>query len=222
MPDRVDLRASACYPYPLAFDQGEAQSCVAQAFSTALYCLKAEAKLLAFPKSRVGFPMTSAIFEGALSESHDPRRGTSFHAVINRILARHHEDLDALGWRMTRVPNDLDLAKRLLRAGAPVVAGYQVNAATAAFHTSPDACERHGYLLPSFRADPRPVSAHAVLLVGYDDAVGSLLARNSWGDSWGVDGHFLVRYEDFLDPAHFTDVVGFERLGAGGSGSATT
>jgi len=211
MTERVDLRRSACYPYPAAFDQGSDQSCVAQAFALAAYCLKAEARLPAFPKSGVGFPMLSEIFSDALAESHDPARGTSFHAIIHRFLARHHDDLRALGWRMLRVANDVAEAKRLLRQGAPLVVGYQVNAATAAFHASPALCERHGYLLPSFRSDPRAVSAHAVVFVGFDDAVGCFLARNSWGESWGVDGHFLVRYEDFTLREHFTDAVGFER-----------
>jgi hypothetical protein len=217
LPERVDLRADACAPYPDAFDQGEAQSCVAQAFGTAFFCLKARARLPLFPRSGLGFPEVAEVFRGALETSPDPQRGASFQGVLQRLLQRHAEDLAALGWRWRRLANDDLLAKRLLHGGAPIVAGYQVNAATAIFHASQEACERHGYLLPSFRRDPHAVSAHAVLLVGYDDRVGAFLARNSWGLDWGVDGHFLVRYEDFRSPQHFTDAVGFEATAEAGA-----
>lgn len=209
--ERVDLRTSACFPYIEAFDQGDEQSCVVQAFAFAAYCLKVEGKRAVFPRSGLGFPMLSEIFRGALEASHDPSRGTSFQATIQFLMERHREDLEALGWRLARVPNDVRLAKHLLRQGGPIVVGYQVNSLIAEFHSSSQACERYGYLLPSFRADPHAVSAHAVVLLGFDDAVGSFLARNSWGKDWGVEGHFLVRYEDFACPEHFTDAVGFER-----------
>ena len=210
---RLDLRHGACFPYVAAVDQGEAQSCVAHAFGAALYCLKVAAGLPLFPHSGLGHPEVEEAFRGALAESPDPARGTSFHAVLARLLARHGEDLKALGWRAERLPGSAARVRRALEGGAPVVAGYQANEAMVAFQRSPDVCARHGYLLPSLRADPRVVSAHAVLLVGYDDDVGSFLARNSWGRDWGVDGHFLVRYEDVDNAAHFTDLVGFGKAG---------
>jgi len=36
---------------------------------------------------------------------------------------------------------------------------------------------------------------HAVALVGYDDDSRTLLVRNSWGKSWGKDGHAKLPYE---------------------------
>jgi len=35
---------------------------------------------------------------------------------------------------------------------------------------------------------------HAILLVGWDDARGAWLLKNSWGPSWGVDGFMWIRY----------------------------
>jgi len=35
---------------------------------------------------------------------------------------------------------------------------------------------------------------HAVMLVGWDDARGAWLLKNSWGPSWGVDGFMWIRY----------------------------
>jgi len=35
---------------------------------------------------------------------------------------------------------------------------------------------------------------HAILLVGWDDAAGAWLLKNSWGPSWGVDGFMWIAY----------------------------
>jgi len=35
---------------------------------------------------------------------------------------------------------------------------------------------------------------HAILLVGWDDARGAWLLKNSWSPSWGVDGFMWIQY----------------------------
>jgi len=35
---------------------------------------------------------------------------------------------------------------------------------------------------------------HAIVLVGWDDAKGAWLLRNSWGTWWGEDGHMWIKY----------------------------
>jgi len=43
--------------------------------------------------------------------------------------------------------------------------------------------------------DPENITGyHALLLVGFDDARGAWLARNSWGDDWGMDGYLWLAY----------------------------
>ncbi len=37
-------------------------------------------------------------------------------------------------------------------------------------------------------------SSHAVLIVGYDDADGCWIAKNSWGPGWGDNGYFRIKY----------------------------
>lgn len=39
-------------------------------------------------------------------------------------------------------------------------------------------------------------AGHAYCIVGYDDINQVLIARNSWSESWGVEGHFYIRYSD--------------------------
>lgn len=208
LPPRVDLRLSRCFPYADVPDQGDSVSCVAQAFSAALYCAQV-ASDGAKPLARGAWlPDAEQMFSRALAESPDRHKGVSFASVIAHMHSIYGDGLRSAGARVVEnLPNDVLTLKLALAAGSTVVAGYQVNPTIQEFHTSAESREAHGYVLPPFWREPLPVSAHAVLLVGYDDAVGCFLARNSWGPSWGADGHFLIRYRDVQDEDAFTDLV---------------
>ncbi|RLG27144.1 hypothetical protein DRN76_00390 [Methanosarcinales archaeon] len=45
-----------------------------------------------------------------------------------------------------------------------------------------------------YGCDGPPGSYHAVVIVGYDDAEGCWIAKNSWGAGWNGDGYFKVGY----------------------------
>lgn len=208
-PERVDLRVGGCFPYAPVERQGSDQSCLVHSFTAALHCLKSGSNLFRFPSSRLTAVDFGRVFAEAIYKSPDSSQGTSFEDVLESILRVHRRDLQALGWQIVRLTNSSEQCKRRLRDGVPVVAGYQVNGQISAFHEYTEACRRHGFLLPSFSADPRAISAHAVLIIGFDDGMGCFLARNSWGEDWGVDGHFLIRYRDLEDPRFFTDLMSF-------------
>jgi C1A family cysteine protease len=200
---RVDLRTSSCKPYMMVEDQGEAVSCVSHAFSMAYYCAlrKADAQ------ESYTYPRTTELYAAALEESSDRGRGVSFGAISNRIGQKHAREFDKYNLRVTELPNSVADLKNVLQRGFPIVVGYQVNSAIERFHKSNDACKEHGFILPSFSADPTPISGHTVLLVGYDDSIDGFLSRNSWGSDWGSDGHFLIRYADVEDENFFTDIM---------------
>lgn len=206
-PRRVDLRRTKCFPYGPVPDQGEEVSCVAQSFSAALYCAQVSGTLLEPLDQKNWYPDTQGLYAFALAESPDRGKGVSFSSVISRVRSIYGEKLDRLGVTIEELPNDAEAVRSALQAGSPVVAGYQVNNAIESFHNSAAVREAHGLVLPPFWKTPQPVSAHAVLIVGYDDDVGCFIARNSWGPQWGSDGHFLIRYRDIQDEDAFTDLV---------------
>ncbi len=39
-----------------------------------------------------------------------------------------------------------------------------------------------------------PATNHAIVLVGWDDAKGAWLLKNSWGTDWGEDGYMWIKY----------------------------
>jgi C1A family cysteine protease len=47
------------------------------------------------------------------------------------------------------------------------------------------------------------VGAHAVLVVGYDDAQQAFIVKNSWGSGWGEAGYFMIAYGEVGGTAHF-------------------
>ena len=75
----------------------------------------------------------------------------------------------------------LDLVKQALKAArAPVLVVYLTNAW---FSVKPD-----GLITPPAPNDQRE-GAHAVTVIGYDDATATVLIRNSWGKDWGSGGY---------------------------------
>lgn len=65
-------------------------------------------------------------------------------------------------------------------------------------------------------ADPVRVAGHAVLLIGWDDAKGAFLAKNSWGASSGpnADGTFWISYTGHANAMGFA-MANFEATRAG-------
>ncbi len=81
---------------------------------------------------------------------------------------------------------DLVEVKTALALGHPIVFGFDVYAS---FESVGD----DGVYTPQ----GGDVGGHCVVAVGYDDAKGVVIVRNSWGTSWGDEGYFYFPYRHF-------------------------
>jgi C1A family cysteine protease len=80
--------------------------------------------------------------------------------------------------------------KASLDDGYPAVFGFVV------FSSIRQAAKTGILPMPSLQ-DDEVMGGHATVAVGYDDAKGCLILRNSWGGDWGDHGYFYMPYDYF-------------------------
>jgi hypothetical protein len=70
-----------------------------------------------------------------------------------------------------------------------------------------------GVVDPQSGEQPEPSQRHAVIAVGYGevDSMPAILVRNSWGASWGIDGHAWLT-DNFLVPRLFATATLLEEV----------
>lgn len=93
------------------------------------------------------------------------------------------------------VPQDLWSLKSVLAGGRPVVFGFTVYSA---FESQQVAASG---IVPMPSPADNVVGGHAVVLVGYNDAVDRFRVRNSWGTGWGQQGYFEMPYLYVTSPS---------------------
>ncbi|MCP3915251.1 MAG: C1 family peptidase [bacterium] len=92
--------------------------------------------------------------------------------------------------------------KAALVGGLPIVFGASINREM----IQVEATLTGRVTAPTNGSWPEPGGGHAMLIVGYDDADGTWLIRNSWGADWGDGGYARIPYsvmEHYSDPSHF-------------------
>jgi len=109
---------------------------------------------------------------------------------VARVDPNHPEARDP----PDRAPRHRKLRRALL-AGSPVVMGIN----SSAEHFLPGARRKPADLSPLGGKELGKVeSAHAVLVVGFDDTKKRFRFRNSWGPEWGTNGYATIPY-DWID-----------------------
>ena len=95
--------------------------------------------------------------------------------------------------RYERIPRDIALLKACLAEGFPFVFGI------AAYETleSVDVAKTGVLNLPKTRE--QLLGGQAVMAVTYDDAYQRFMCRNSFGRTWGINGHFTIPYSYVLN-----------------------
>lgn len=134
-----------------------------------------------------------------LTAQFDQEPSAFCYALAQNYQAIHYYRLDPAG---TNPQTLLDSVKTNLSVGLPSMFGFTV-------YDSIRQSNRTGKI-PFPSSSDRVAGGHAVLAVGYDDAiripigngtretVGALIIRNSWGSSWGDRGYGYIPYDYLL------------------------
>jgi C1A family cysteine protease len=221
VPATVDLRPW-CSPIE---DQGQLGSCTANAAAgvleyyerrafgkhldaSRLFIYKATRDMLGFTGDTGAYLRSTigalAIF-GAAPEKYWPYNISKFDVEPSAFCYAYAQSFQALRYYRLDPPPSTDKAKVLgqiktqLAAGLPSMFGFTVYASMRA----PGLAGK----IPMPAPHENVVGGHAIVAVGYDDALqitnpagspktkGALLIRNSWGTGWGQGGYGWLPYD---------------------------
>jgi C1A family cysteine protease len=203
LPPSVDLRDKC----PKVYDQGRLGSCTANAIAAAYEFGLLKQGLPDFMPSRLFIYYNERVMEGTIKSDsgamiRDGIKSLNKQGVCEEVswaydITRfadeppapcYQEALGNLATSYQRVQRSLAQLKGCLADGYPIVFGFMVYES---FESEEVA--RTG-VVPMPGANEQALGGHAVLAVGYDDATGRFLVRNSWGSEWGQGGYFTMPY----------------------------
>lgn len=208
-PSRVDLREHC----PQVYDQGQLGSCTANAIAGAFeYDLLKQGETDFMP-SRLFIYYNERVIEGTIDSDAGAMIRDGMKTVHRQGVCAEDQwpydisrftDRPTAGcyeWalahhtaRYRRLWRTLGQLKGCMAAGLPFVFGFTVYES---FES--DEVARTG-IVPMPESGERVLGGHAVLAVGYDNAAGRFLVRNSWGTGWGEAGYCTMPYAYLLDP----------------------
>ncbi len=207
LPTAVDLRSTNFMPN--VYDQGQLGSCTANAICGAVEFEQRKQGLADFMPSRLFVYYNERDMEGSVGEDNGAliRDGIKSVATLGvceeswwpydiskfalkppvtcYTRAMVHKTLQYISLDNTKV----DELKACLAAGYPIVFGFSVYEG----FESQEVATTGILNMPGRREEM--VGGHAVVAVGYDDALQRFYVRNSWG-AWGMNnsGYFSMPY----------------------------
>lgn len=209
LPSSVDLR-SACPPI---IDQGNLGSCTACAIGSAhFFSQKKQLSTSPFLPSRLFIYYNERALEGSIpidagASLRDGMKTVNKKGACPEIVwpydikkfavkpshaayveARKHQTVI-----YQRVIQTLGQMKACLASGYPFVFGFSVFESFEA-----PAIESNGIVQMPSQGESM-LGGHAVMAVGYDDAIRRFIIMNSWGKRWGMRGYFTMPYEYLQD-----------------------
>lgn len=222
LPRAVDLRPHC----PPVFDQGELNSCSANAIAAAIWFDEikrgrsrppAPSRLFIYYNERASEGLTASNASVSLRDGYKSvvKRGVCPEALWpyqpDRLARRPPPRCyrAALRCRLTsyhRIRRELGPLKACLAEGYPFALGISVYKSFSSARVA-----RTG-LVPLPRRSERHLGGHAMLVVGYDDATRTFIVRNSWGPRWGKRGYCALPYEYVMHPSLAWDFWTARRL----------
>jgi C1A family cysteine protease len=205
LPSSADLSTE---PHmPPVYDQGQLGSCTGNAISAAVDFDNHRQTGQFLDPSRLWIYYQERVIEGSVNQDSGAQIRDGVKAVAHLGVCPEtdwpydittfatppppQDYTDALQDRVLTyqaAPQVLWSLKSVLAGGTPIVFGFTVYGA----FESPEVAKTGIVPMP----DPadQVVGGHAVVLVGYDDAVDRFRVRNSWGTTWGQSGYFELPY----------------------------
>lgn len=214
LPPEVDLRAQC----PPVYDQGQLGSCTANAIGGALEFDQMKQKENAFTPSRLFIYYNERVIEGTVNSDSGAQIRDGVKSVnqqgappetdwpydITKFAdqppqqayddAKQHEAI--LYQRLTPTLAQL---QGCLAEGFPFVCGIVVYQS----FESQDVASSGQVPMP--QSGEQQLGGHAVLAVGYDNSQQRFIMRNSWGQSWGMNGYFTLPYPYLLQATLSSD-----------------
>ena len=214
LPAKVDLRPGC--PKKV-YDQGSLGSCTANALAAAHAFDQIKQGLNPFDPSRLFIYFNEREMEGTINQDAGAYIRDGVKSLVNQgVCSESMWDYNiskftvkpaqgcydnAMTHQITAYlrlnPFLLDM-KNCLAAGYPFTFGFSVYEN---FETADVA--RTG-MMPMPGGSMR--GGHAVLCVGYDDSMGRMIVRNSWGPGWGDSGYFYMPYAFIADSDNCDDM----------------
>jgi C1A family cysteine protease len=209
LPKKVDLRSKM----PAVYDQGQLGSCTANAIGAAFEFEQVKQGQKDFMPSRLFIYYNERAMEGTVDTDSGAMIRDGMKAVAKvGVCAETTWPYDipkftekppkkaydeatkhqALVYR--RVLPNLHQMQGCLASGYPFVFGFSVYES----FMSPEVAKTGEVPLPP--RGEQLIGGHAVVAVGYDDAIQRFIVRNSWGDGWGIKGYCTMPYGYLTDP----------------------
>jgi len=215
-PASVDLRPNC----PPVYDQRPLQSCTANAAAAAvqyerlrhghahdftpsrLFIYYNERKLLGTEDKDSGAPLREAIKvlakQGDCPEPHWPYEADKVN--IAPVQQCYQDAIQYKDMSYERLSQDLSHIQACLASGQVIMLSFGIYSGSEA----PGVAQTCTY--PTPKPGETFLGNHAVLAVGYDDARGHLILRNSWGPKWGQQGYFYLPYDYAANPKYTGDL----------------
>jgi len=229
LPTTVDL-TSKCPP---VYDQGQLGSCTGNSIAGAIQFEQMKQGMNDFVPSRLFIYYNERVLENTVNSDSGAQIRDGMKVVAKQgappetdwpyDIAKFSEKppanafSDAAKNKVTsyqRVNRALSQFKGCLASGYPFVFGFTVYDS---FESTTVAQTGHA---PMPQSNEQVAGGHAVMAVGYDDQNQWFIVRNSWGDSWGMNGYFTLPYQYLLE-TNLSDDFWTIRLVQAPAGKAT-
>jgi C1A family cysteine protease len=214
LPTSVDLRSES----PPVYDQGQLGSCTGNGIAGAIEFDQRKQGTKEFTPSRLFIYYNERVMEGTVSQDAGGqiRDGIKSVATLGAPpeadwpydiaqfsqqppQSAYSDAKQDLVSSYSRVVQDATQMRGCLAEGYPFVLGFTVYAS---FES--ETVAQTG-VVPMPHSGEAVQGGHCVVAVGYDDSKRVFIIRNSWGNSWGINGYCLMPYEYLISPRLASD-----------------